>query len=126
VTKVDDNNFTTAGTYTATGTGLTYRGAYLKVGVGAAGTYLVSYHVTGIQTSGGTGRLFKFKAVQNTTDLDNIAGEQTLSSSTYQQLAAQGIATLAVGDQLWLQMMNRGGTEDYSLRHLNMTAIRIK
>jgi len=38
----------------------------------------------------------------------------------------KGIVTIAVGDMLWLQIMNRGGTEDFSVRHLNMTAVRIR
>jgi hypothetical protein len=126
VQVLGNDNFTTAGTYTATGTGFTTRGSSLKVLPGAAGTYNIAYNLTGIQASGPASRLFKIEVVKTTTDLDNIAAEHNMGSAEYKQFSASGTAALVAGDIIWMQMMNRGGTEDFNLRHLNVTAIRIK
>ena len=126
VQVLGNDNFTTAGTYTATGTGFTNRGSYLKVSPGAAGTYRIAYTITGQQTSGGGSKQYKIEVVNTTTDLDNIAAELLLTSAAYQNFSASGIAVLAVNDMVWMQMKNIGGTEDFDLRHMNLNIVRIK
>ncbi|MFA6201512.1 MAG: hypothetical protein WC679_14020, partial [Bacteroidales bacterium] len=110
--------------YTSSQTGIYIRGARLKANTGSAGTYRLSFNITGF--SAGANKLFKVEANKNLTALDNIAVSNKFTSATdYTPLPGGGLVTIADGDVIWLSIMNQTDATDFTVRHLNANLDRI-
>jgi hypothetical protein len=98
--------------------------AYLQCTLATAQVFRASFQLSG--ASALSNKEFKFELVQNVTDLDNIVGESTFSSTTVQQVAANGLITCSTGDRIWMQCKNTtGDTTDFVVQHFQMNVARL-
>jgi len=124
ITSISSTEFYITEIYTSSQTGIYIRGARLKANTGSAGTYRLSFNLTGF--SAGANKTFKVEANKNLTSLDNIASSRKFTSSTdYSQMSGNGLITLADGDIVWLSIMNQTDATDFTVRHLNANISRI-
>jgi hypothetical protein len=124
ITTISSTEFYITETYTSTQTGIYIRGARLKANTGSAGTYRLSFNITGF--SAGANKTFKIEANKNLTALDNTASSRKFgTASDYSQMVGNGFVTVADGDIIWLSIVNQTDATDFTVRHLNANLDRI-
>jgi hypothetical protein len=123
ITWVDADTFYVIATWAADSTGYWQRGSRLRCG--SAGVYKISWNLSGDSVVNGDD--FKIEANAGITHLDNIVGERIFSNGAdYTPLAANGLVSLAVGDDVWLSLKNKSGAGDFTARHANLNIILVK
>lgn len=124
VTKLTDDTFEIAATWTQTRTGTWLQGDYLTIG--AAGVYAVDWSLSADGVSA-TSENYHVEVVKNLTDLDNMASESLIAGGTdISVFGSGGLVTLAAGDRLWMQFkQTTAGTDGITIGHGNLRVRRV-
>ena len=117
-------SFVITATYTQTRTGIARGACALKVSAGSAGVYRVAFNASA--HSAGNSKIWHVEVNKNVADIDNIASKaQSSANSTYRNLGASGIVTLADGDVIWMTLKNDTDATNITVEFMNMNLTRI-
>jgi len=122
VTKIDADTFscddiTYAGS-AGVSSALVHEGAYVQLGTGGAGKYMIMWSISG--ASANAAKNWKIEPFKNSTAIDNAAGEMTPTGTAVQNCSGFGFVSLAVGDRVYLGMKNKTDGSDFNLEHANL------
>ena len=118
------NTFVVTGTYFSSQTGIARGAAGLKAAAGSAGNYRVAFNSSAFSAS--NSKTWHIEVNQNATARDNIASKaQSSSNSTYRNLGASGILTIADGDVIWLSIANDTDGSNITCEFINLNLVRV-
>ena len=96
-------------------------GAYLQLGPGGAGEFLFMWSFSG--NSGANAQNWKAEIFINSTALDASSAEMTPAGQAHQTMSGMALHDLAVGDRVYLAIMNETGSNDMNLEHATVLLI---
>ena len=100
---------------------LVHEGAYLQLGPGGAGKFLVMWSISA--ASNNAAKNWKVEPFKNSTEIDNAAGEMTPSGTNIQNCSGFGFVDLLVGDRVYLAVKNKTDGSNLNLEHVNLVIL---
>jgi hypothetical protein len=118
IQAVAASTFDVIATFTATATGTFTRGASLKAGTAAAGSYELTWNATA-KAASGANKDYKFEPCQNTTNVDKGAAGQLMNSTGPQACGGSAFVTVAAGDTFTMLCNNQTDVTDITIVNMN-------